>query len=81
VKASALLAVRLLEEHPEGLTRLDAIRGGVGNMPARVLEAKAEGYVIHDEWETTPNGARIKRWFLIRRPRVPTSGVQRELFA
>lgn len=79
MKSSALLAVQLLEEHPEGMTRLDAIRGGCGNLPARVMEARAEGWVIRDEWVTTPNGARIKTWFLVRGPRRVDSGVQEAL--
>ena len=79
MKSSAMLAVHLLEEHPEGLTRLSAIRGGCGNLPARVAEARAEGWVIRDEWVSTPNGARIKTWFLVRGPRVVDSGVQTSL--
>ena len=76
MKASALAAVQLLADHPEGLTRMTALLGGCGNLPARALEAKAEGWVIRDEWLTTDNGGRIKRWYLVRGPRVPTSGVQ-----
>ena len=76
MKSSAILAVELLARHPEGMTRMDALLGGCGNLPARVAEARAEGYVIHDEWLTTANGARIKSWFLVRGPRVPSTGVQ-----
>lgn len=81
MKDSTVLAVRLLEEHPEGLTRMTAIKGGCGNLPARVQEARAEGHVIRDEWVTTPNGARIKTWFYVRGPRVPTVGEQIGAFA
>ena len=81
MKPSTALAIDVLREHPEGLTRLTAIRGGCGNLPARVAEARAEGWVIRDEWVETPNGARIKAWFLVRGPRVPTSGIQIGAFA
>ena len=76
MKPSAALAIDVLREHPEGLTRLTAAECGVGNMPARVIEARAEGWVIRDEWVTTPAGARIKRWRLIGRRHQPMTGVQ-----
>lgn len=76
MKSSAVLAVELLARHPEGMTRLDAIRGGCGNLPARVAEARAEGWVIRDEWVTTANGARIKSWHLVRGPRRVDTGTQ-----
>ena len=69
MKASAESVLRLLADRPEGLTRLEAIHAGCGNLPARVLEIKAAGHRVTDEWETTPNGARIKRWRL--RPSPP----------
>jgi hypothetical protein len=82
MKASTLAAVELLECSTEGVTRMTALLAGVGNLPARVLEAKACGYVIRDEWEETPNGARIKRWFLVRGPRPSaTTGTQIGAFA
>ena len=80
MKPSTRAAVRLLEEHPEGLTRLTAIKGGCGNIPARVAEARAEGWVIRDEWVETPNGARIKTWYLVRGPRAVMTGVQTAAF-
>ena len=77
MKASTLLAVTLLRNHPEGLTRSAALMG-CGNLPARVAEARAAGYGIDDEPERTEAGAQIKRWFLVSEPRAftPTSGVQ-----
>ena len=79
MKPSTALAIDVLREHPEGLTRLTAAECGVGNMPARVIEARAEGWLIADEWLTTPNGARIKKWTLLGRRRQPVSGVQEAL--
>jgi hypothetical protein len=77
VKPSAESVLTLLRAHPEGITAMDALGAGCGDrLAARILEVKAAGNRITDRWETTPNGARIKRYALVPARPVPTSGVQ-----
>ena len=70
MKPSALLVLELLRQRgPDGATALEALRAGAGDSLAqRVHELKAEGVQIAEAFETTPNGARVKRWFLAAEP-------------
>lgn len=81
MKPSAESVFELLSAHPAGITAMDALGAGCGDrLAARILEVKAAGHVIDWTWETTPNGARIKRYRLVPPRPVPTLGVQ-ESFA
>lgn len=76
MKPSADAVLRLLRARPDGVTFLDALYAGCGSrLSGRVHELRAEGFDVRDSWETTDNGARVKRYRLIERPR-PTRGVQ-----
>ena len=70
MKPSAALVLDLLRQRgPDGATALEALRAGAGDSLAqRVHELKAEGVQIAEAFETTPNGARVKRWFLAAEP-------------
>src|SRR5574343_873525 len=66
VKPSAEAVLALLQDHPAGITAMDALASGCGDrLAARIHEVKAAGYQVADSWETTPNGARIKRYRLV----------------
>lgn len=63
MKPSAEAVLALLRERPEGITALDALYAGCGDrLAARVHELRDAGYSVRDSWETTPAGARIKRY-------------------
>lgn len=63
MKPSAQAVLALLRERPEGITALDALYAGCGDrLAARVHELRDAGYSVRDSWETTPAGARIKRY-------------------
>jgi hypothetical protein len=63
VRPSALAVLALLRARPEGITALDALRAGCGDrLAARVHELREGGYQVSDSWETTPGGARVKRY-------------------
>jgi hypothetical protein len=47
-----------------GLTRLEAIHEGIGNLPARVLELRRAGYRIASLDERTSLGGRYARYFV-----------------
>ena len=82
MKPSALAVLELLRAHPAGITAMDALHAGCGDrLASRIFEVKAAGHAIADTWETTPNGARIKRYRLVPPVPRPTSGVQIDLFS
>lgn len=57
--------LRLLEQHPEGVTPLDALAEvGSFRLGARIWELKRDGYAIATDLVTTPNGKRIARYRL-----------------
>ena len=65
LKPSAALVYGLLAAHPEGVTALETLRAGAGDSLAqRVHELRDAGIAVADEYETTPNGARVKRYRL-----------------
>ena len=68
MKPSAGRVLAVLRDRPGGLTALEALLdAGCGDSLAqRVHELKAEGHAFAESWESTPNGARVKRWRLIR---------------
>ena len=65
-KDSATFVLHLLNERgSRGITRMEALMAGCGNLPARVGELRHDfGIDVSDRWEKTPKGARIKRYFL-----------------
>jgi hypothetical protein len=83
LKPSASLTLRLLREHPAGLTQLEVLAlGGGDSLAQRVHELRAEGFDIRSAYETTPRGARICR-YSVHEPApqpVPLRGVQVALF-
>jgi hypothetical protein len=62
VKPSADLALAALMAAPDGLTALEAAPAVGYSLAQRVHELRRAGHTIRDSWETTPNGARIKRY-------------------
>lgn len=69
MKPSAEAVLALLRDRPAGVTGLEALYAGCGDrLPARIGELKAAGHEVTDSWETTPNGARVKRFRLVERP-------------
>lgn len=83
MKPSAARVLEVLREHPAGITQMDAllVHGCGDSLAQRVHELRREGHTIADSWETTANGARIKRYRLVV-PVIapPTTGVQIDLF-
>ena len=81
MKPSAEAVIELLRRHPDGITAMEALGAGCGDSLAqRIHEIRAEGHRVVDTWETTANGARIKRYRLLAPPPVPVRGVQLDLF-
>ena len=78
MKPSAALVLRVLEEHPEGITQMDALLDhGLGDSLAqRVHELRGEGHDIAGAYETTSLGKRVMRYRLARPSCRPTTGVQ-----
>jgi hypothetical protein len=67
LKPSAEAVLNLLCARPEGVTSLDCLRARCGSrLAGRVHELRREGYVIRSAYETTPEGARIVRYFIDR---------------
>ena len=66
MKDSLQKTVKILNERgSQGLTTLEAMHLGIGRLSARVEEMRhLYGMEVADKWEMTPNGARIKRFFL-----------------
>lgn len=63
--------LRLLEDYPEGITAIDALREvGCFRLAARISDLRAEGHDIGSEMVTLPNGKRVARYQL----RVPKLG-------
>jgi hypothetical protein len=51
------------------LTALDALRDfGCMRLGARILEIKAQGITIEDEWVRTETGKHVKRYFIPTQP-------------
>jgi hypothetical protein len=80
-KPSAALVLRLLEEHPDGLTQLEVLAlGGGDSLAQRVHELIDEGRDIRGSFEATPSGKRVKRYRLARRAIAePMRGSQQRL--
>jgi len=77
MKPSSESVLALLRAKPAGITAMDALGAGCGDrLAARIGEVKAAGHRIADSWETTPNGARIKRYRLVPPRPTPTAGAQ-----
>jgi hypothetical protein len=65
MKPQTRAILTLLEQHPEGITPLDALdEVGSFRLGARIWELKADGYDIETELARTPNGKRIARYRL-----------------
>ena len=66
LKPSADRVLAVLEAHPEGITQMDAllVHGCGDSLAQRVHELRQAGVAVMDSWETTANGARIKRYAL-----------------
>ena len=80
MKPSALRVLDLLRDHPEGVTAMDALAEGCGDSLAqRIHELRTEGHVIAWDWQTTSNGARVKRYRLAPPRFAPVTGTQEGL--
>jgi biotin operon repressor len=56
---------RLLEEHPEGITAIEALReAGSFRLAARIRNLRDQGIDIESKMETLPNGKRVARYWL-----------------
>jgi hypothetical protein len=65
MKPGTRAILRLLEQHPEGITPLDALDAvGSFRLGARIWELKADGYAIETELTRTKTGKRIARYRL-----------------
>lgn len=59
------IVLRLLQNQPEGITALDALRWGAGlRLAARISDLRAEGYVIESRLVSLPSGSRVARYRL-----------------
>ena len=60
---------RLLCDRPDGITALEALNEcGSLRLAARISDLRASGHIIDTKLETQPNGKRVARYFLVKRP-------------
>lgn len=59
--------LRLLEERPEGITAMDALReAGSFRLAARIADLREQGHDIDSEMVTLDSGKRVARYRLYR---------------